>query len=67
LSAVTEIRLEAKAYGLTRVRDVTVIPSSVWQDVDFKFDLGDGSGATLTLLRPDAFRNFAKYFVIMLD
>jgi hypothetical protein len=67
LGTTTEVTIEAKSVGLSRIKDITIIPSSVWQDVDFKFDVGDGSAARITILRPDAFRNFAKYFVIMAE
>jgi hypothetical protein len=66
LSQTTEITLDAKSYGLNNVKDVVVIPSSVWENTDYKIS-NTGSTVTFTILRPDAFRTFARYFVLMLE
>jgi hypothetical protein len=66
LSQTTEITLDAKSYGLNSVKNVVVIPSSVWENTDYKIS-NSGSSVTFTILRPDAFRTFARYFVLMLE
>jgi hypothetical protein len=66
LSQTTEITLDAKAYGMNSVKNVVVMPSSVWENTDYKIS-NSGSTVTFTILRPDAFRTFARYFVIMLE
>ncbi len=66
LSQTTEINLDAKTYGMTSVKDLVVIPSSVWENTDYKIS-NNGSSITFTILRPDAFRSFARYFVLMIE
>jgi hypothetical protein len=66
LSQTTEITLDAKAYGVNNVKNVVVMPSSVWENTDYKISTS-GSTVTFTILRPDAFRSFARYFVIMIE
>jgi hypothetical protein len=66
LSQTTEITLDAKAYGMNNIKNVVVMPSSVWENTDYKIS-NAGSTVTFTILRPDAFRTFARYFVIMLE
>jgi hypothetical protein len=67
LSQTTEITLDAKSYGLNSVKNVVVMPSSVWENTDYKISNSGGSTVTFTILRPDAFRTFARYFVLMLE
>lgn len=66
LSQTTEITLDAKTYGMNSVKDLVVIPSSVWENTDYKIS-NSGSSVTFTILRPDAFRSFARYFVLMIE
>lgn len=66
LSQTTEITLDAKTYGMNSVKDLVVIPSSVWENTDYKIS-NTGSSVTFTILRPDAFRSFARYFVLMIE
>jgi len=66
LSQTTEITLDAKSYGMNSVKDVVVMPSSVWENTDYKIS-NSGSTITFTILRPDSFRTFARYFVLMLE
>jgi len=66
LSQTTEITIDPKAYGMNSVKDVVVMPSSVWENTDYKIS-NSGSSVTFTILRPDAFRTFARYFVLMLE
>jgi hypothetical protein len=66
LSQTTDISFDGKSYGLNNVKNVVLIPSSVWEGTDYKTTI---SGATVkvTILRPDAFRTLARYFVLMLE
>jgi hypothetical protein len=66
VSQTTEITLEATAFGLKKIKDVQVIPSSVWEDTDFKVTI-TGTTAKFTILKPESFRTFAKYFVILVN
>ena len=66
LSQTTEISFDAKSYGVNNPKAVVVIPSSVWEDTDYRFSIA-GSTVKFTILRPDAFRNFARYFVLMIE
>jgi hypothetical protein len=66
LSQTTEISFDSKSYGVNNPKDIVVIPSSVWDNTDYRFTIA-GSTVKFTILRPDAFRNFARYFVLMLE
>jgi hypothetical protein len=66
LSQTTEIAIDAKSYGMNSVKNVVVMPSSVWENTDYKIS-NSGSTVTFTILRPDAFRTFARYIVLMLE
>jgi hypothetical protein len=66
LTQSTEISFDAKTYGVNNPKDVVVIPSSVWENTDYRFAIS-GSTVKFTILRPDSFRTFAKYFVLMLE
>jgi len=66
LADTTEIAFDGKTYGMNNVKDVVVIPSSVWENTDYKYTVS-GSAVRFTILKPDAFRTFAKYFVLMIE
>jgi hypothetical protein len=66
LADTTEIAFDGKTYGMNNVKDVIVIPSSVWENTDYKYVIS-GSSVKFTILKPDAFRTFAKYFVLMIE
>lgn len=66
LSQATDISFDAKVYGINNVKSVVVIPSSIWENTDYKTTIS-GSQVKFTILRPDAFRAFARYFVLMVE
>jgi hypothetical protein len=66
LALTTDITIDGKAYGMNTVKEVVVIPSSVWENTDYKLSIA-GSSVKFTILKPDAFRSFARYFVLMLE
>ncbi len=66
LGQTTEITLSGDSYGMNKIRDLQVIPSSVWEGTDYRYTI-TGTTVKFTILKADAFRSFAKYFVILLN
>lgn len=66
LAQTTDISFDAKAYGINDVKEIVVIPSSVWPNTDYKTTIS-GSQVKFSILRPDAFRTLARYFVLMVQ
>ena len=54
------------AYGMNKVKDLLVIPSSVWEGSDYRYTI-TGTTVKFTILKPESFRAFARYFVILLN
>jgi hypothetical protein len=62
----SEITLDGQAYGMNKVKDLLVIPSSVWEGSDYRYTI-TGTTVKFTILKPESFRAFARYFVILLN
>jgi len=62
----SEITLDGQTYGMNKVKDLLVIPSSVWEGSDYRYTI-TGTTVKFTILKPESFRAFARYFVILLN
>lgn len=58
--------IDPSAYGLRRLNRVTVVPGLVIEGEDYRASNVDGF-LSMTILRPDRFAHYAKYFVIVLE
>ena len=62
----SEITLDGQTYGMNKIKDLQVIPSSVWEGNDYRYTI-TGTTVKFTILKPESFRAFARYFVILLN
>lgn len=58
--------IDPAAYGLKRVRRITVVPGLISEGEDYQIS-GVASFPSVAILRPDRFAQYARYFVVVLE
>jgi hypothetical protein len=65
LGESNEVLLDSSAYGLSKVKKVTLLPKVFQQGTDYELHGLEGKTARLSILNPDKFRQFK--FVVVLE
>jgi hypothetical protein len=61
------LTIDGSAYGLKKIKKLTVAPGAVSPGLDYRVELSDGPIVRFTILRPEAFKTLAKFFAIVLE